>query len=1220
MPVLSVSCAKCDSEVVFDEGRRGTTSRCPNCASWLNIPNTGTPPSAAPRSIDATEIIDERPKFDHAWGKSISDYMDEEGLRSCVDLRPDEDDIEHTHVVSFQIEKRKTTGDPVDILETEHGRKYNVGGLIAMGGMGTVLNARDMNIRRPVAMKIMRDLKDMGKIDKLRFVEEAQVTGQLEHPNIVPVHELGVDSQGKVFYTMKYVEGMTLRHILDRVKDGDKEMIARHPLNHLLNVFLKACDAVAFANSRGVVHRDLKPENIMVCDFGEVLVMDWGLAKIIGREETETEVDHDKLDTAKKSDSTRRLEVKSARQEDASLKTSVGMIMGTPAYMAPEQARGKVNSIDQRTDIYALGGILYHILTLRIPIEGEALREVVRRVISGDVYPPQFWNHDGGHRRHGIPHTRLRHAPRQKVPDGLAAVAMKAMSVEPDDRYQSAPELQREIEAWQSGFATGAEDASLWRQLILLYMRHKKEVSMVACGLALLVAVIFGFVVKLRWSEQSAIVARDSATQSASLAQRSRDSADQARQQAEDNAQRATAQKNEALAAREAEQTQRERAEHALLAVKQENYYNTISLAEKKIEDLLFDHAERLLLSAPAEFRGWEWGRLLRLCRMDLLTISQHSNSVNAGVWSPDGKVLATVGSDRLAVLVDRATGKKIRTFKGHEEAIRCVAFTPDAKLLITGSDDFTARAWDVSTGKQLRLFKGHTGTIGSLSVASNGKRLLTGSDDGTARIWDIASGRELLVVKGHASAVRSVAFSPDLKHAMSTSANDVLVWDAETGRVLRTLSGHTGSVYSVACSHDGRYVVTGSDDRTARVWNTKTGKEVTRLSGHKERITSVAFSRYGHYVATGSTDKTVMLWNVKYGSLARVFRGHREDVSSVSFSPEGEHLLSTAADMSARIWDVERGGEFVTLVGHDNWVSCLAFSPDSSALATGSTDKTIRVWNVRTGVNFLTLGKNDVTVNAMAFSPNGRLLATGGAENIRVWALDDGRQLAVLGQHKIAVHSVVFSPDSQRIAACHWSNDVRVFDVKTEKEVLTLKGHKAFVRQVAFSPDGQFIATASEDKTIGIWDAKTGKLQRFLKQHQSAVNAVSFAADGRLISGSDDRTACVWDLKKEDPILVLKGHFRSVRAVMFSPGGRRVVTVDTKAVRLWDAGTGREISTLKDAGKVIAFSPDGLRIASNTWGKTAKIWEAFDGRKPVGELDHERRRRYLDMMSALEN
>ncbi len=313
--------------------------------------------------------------------------------------------------------------------------RYRIERVISQGGMGTVYQVMDVNCRRRVAMKILRPDGPMRPDELLRFVEEAQISSQLEHPNIVPVHELGLDDQGQVFYTMKYVQGVTLTEVLDCLRRGDPSTAEQYPLSRLLTIFQKACDAVAFAHSKGVVHRDLKPENIMIGEYGEVLVMDWGLAKALsGQSRTSFPVSGAPID--------------SVRQDTQGLhmKTLAGWIMGTPGYMAPEQAR--TGEVDVRSDIYSLGAILYSILTLRPPIEGKELTGLLEKIGRGDIRPPLAHNEPPPDGTAAIP---LAHCPGQKIPAALSEIAMKALSLDPKDRYPSVRNFQADLEAYQDG-------------------------------------------------------------------------------------------------------------------------------------------------------------------------------------------------------------------------------------------------------------------------------------------------------------------------------------------------------------------------------------------------------------------------------------------------------------------------------------------------------------------------------------------------------------------------------------------------------------------------------------------------------------------------------------------------------------------------------------------------------------------------------------------------
>ena len=363
--------------------------------------------------------------------------------------------------------------------------KYKVGDILATGGMGAVLKAKDVNCRRTVAMKQILNQHVSDPDSLTRFIEEAQVTAQLEHPNIVPVYELGIDESGNPFYTMKMVGGRTLKDIISEIKDGKEETVKEFSLIRLLNIFLRVCDAIAYAHSKGVIHRDMKPENIMVGDFGEVQVMDWGIAKIM---DSKNSMDSKSAAGAFDIDSLRF-------DETDGLQTQYGKILGTPVYMSPEQAYGKIDELDGQTDVYALGGILYNILTLNKPVKGSSAQQILIKVISGEIEAPTVYNRMA---QGDSTEAALIHCPEKKIPSSLSAVTMKALALEKSERYKNVEELQSEIEAYLNGFATDAEQAGPLKQFWLLLMRHK-GISLTSLAAILIILTLTSlFIVKIK--------------------------------------------------------------------------------------------------------------------------------------------------------------------------------------------------------------------------------------------------------------------------------------------------------------------------------------------------------------------------------------------------------------------------------------------------------------------------------------------------------------------------------------------------------------------------------------------------------------------------------------------------------------------------------------------------------------------------------------------------
>lgn len=469
---FEIKCPNCGLVAEAEEDWAGMEIECPDCSASFILPATGAEVSEL-KSIPEEDVPHK--------GKTISSFLREQGVGGgTVRLKKS----------TFIPKSEKTDKKPSSFFDSDSTKKYNVGKTIAQGGMGAILNAKDLNIHRNVAMKVMLDPEDQPKDNIVRFIEEAQVTGQLEHPCIVPVHELGIDDKEQVFYTMKMVKGINLDDILKGIKDGNKELIENYPLNRLLNIFLKVCEGMAFAHSHNVIHRDLKPENIMIGEYGEVLVMDWGLSKILGQSDNNEE--------------DRDVNIQSLRSKEGDpMMTIEGTIMGTPSFLAPEMAQGKISEVDQRADIYTLGGILYNILTLQPPKDGKAIYEILIKTIEGDIVPPADFNSD----------EAFPHCPGNNIPAALSSVTMKALALDRDDRYQTVKEMHDDLEAFQSGFATSAEGAGLIRQVWLLFKRHKTEAVLIAVGVAILLGVVLGFLVKVNFeknrAEKNAKIARN---------------------------------------------------------------------------------------------------------------------------------------------------------------------------------------------------------------------------------------------------------------------------------------------------------------------------------------------------------------------------------------------------------------------------------------------------------------------------------------------------------------------------------------------------------------------------------------------------------------------------------------------------------------------------------------------------------------------------------------
>jgi len=390
---------------------------------------------------------------EHAW-LAVSEFgVTLEGVREGCAVRVEGQIVEGA--VLLLAGQRAQIGSAVLEVLGEPGSEssgpdenYEVGEVVARGGMGAVHRALEKSTGRTVAMKVLSEGR-RGKGDHGRFVAEARLTARLEHPGVVPIYGLGTDRAGRPFYSMKLVGGATLKQILDLIAAGGREALAKHPLPVLLTVLEKVCDVVSYAHSRSWIHRDIKPENIMVGEFGEVMLMDWGVAKRVGGAERAEAVSLP--EPLQKGDGA-----------EASFSTIDGEVVGTPHFMSPEQARAENDAVDERSDVYALGAILYQMLSLRSAVEQGAVLEVLGRVGRGELRPLTEPTPPAG-----------RHLPGGRIPSSLAAVMAKAMALRAEDRYGSATEMRDDLVRFQSGLMTGAETRGAWRNVGFFVRRHR---------------------------------------------------------------------------------------------------------------------------------------------------------------------------------------------------------------------------------------------------------------------------------------------------------------------------------------------------------------------------------------------------------------------------------------------------------------------------------------------------------------------------------------------------------------------------------------------------------------------------------------------------------------------------------------------------------------------------------------------------------------------------
>ncbi|MFN4261064.1 MAG: protein kinase domain-containing protein [Gemmataceae bacterium] len=970
--------------------------------------------------------------------------------------------------------------------------------LLGKGGMGIVFAAEDRHLRRCVALKVLKPALAYDFVARQRFLREAQAAAALRHDHVVTIYQVGQEHD-LPYLVMELLDGESLNWRLEREP--------RPPLALVLRWGREMAEGLAAAHAVGLIHRDIKPANIWLEAPAErVKILDFGLARSL--------------------------------QDDTRL-TESGMVIGTPAYMPPEQVSGA--ETDGRSDLFSLGCLLYQMAAGQLPFQGNntlaffsALAvQVPRNLRELDAtIPPAFAE---------LVQSLLA-KQREERPASAREVADHLRTIE-RDLAGNASAHEQEVAAVDIPMLTSSGQMAIppssGTELIEQKPRRWRPVlaalALAAGLLSLAWLVGFGFQTNTPSPHPFA-----PGTPSSQPADPPRLTAlDRLRPEQIPAAERFPWQPPELVAV-----IGTNRAAH-------------------------WDKVWHVALSPDGKLAAAANGNLVHL--WDTATgqlhaiLHGHTDTVRFVTFAPDGQTVASGSLDGIVKIWDSATGQEKASWQNTHLSLDPGAFGYDGRILVGGGLEGNIRLWDARTGREVVTWKGHEVPLWSLALANDGKTLVTAARDSSVKVWDVGTRQEKASLKGHSAKVDFLVFSPDggnlasLARGSWTNPGELKLWDAGSWKELAAFSGEEIHVKCLALSANGVRLLTDRN-KDVRVWDGQTLRPTSTLSGHTDVIYSVAVTPDGTLAASGSLDGTLRLWDLDKKQERHVLGQASGAIRDAEFTPDGAALALAGADGVA-LWRANSGTTEALFPKPPSAARSVAVSSDGKLLVGVAADGTPWLWDVDAGKRRTDLKQGPFQVTLFALAPDGQTLVTADSAIAHLWDLTSGKWRRALPPHPDQIIALAFSPDSQYVATGCRDGGVRLFASNTGQEQGRLLGHKTYIKSVAFLHDDRTLAIGSLDRTVRLWDYRARRQHRTLEGHHGEVIGVAAAPNGQLLaSTSTNGDIILWDLSSGEKLR----HWQmpgSVPRLCFSPDSRYLATVNgngtVNLLRLTEAPAG---------------------------------------------------------------